>query len=166
MPNESAAPLLGQELVQIEWLVNGLLDAHVETLSAFRRAPLKEERETAALPTATPATEAKPVAAAPAAANLFERNAVELTFLSTQSVARKVINQIAGANQPFCIIRVLHVRNEKDKGPPRETASETSAPSIPAPSPAAKATPAALNFIVGNEKIETTAKIEIVRFTF
>ena len=30
LPNESAAPLLGQELVQIEWLVDGLLDARVE----------------------------------------------------------------------------------------------------------------------------------------
>jgi hypothetical protein len=167
LPNESAAPLLGQELVQIEWLVNGLLDAHVEALTAFRRAPLKDERGTAPLATPTPATGTRPAAGAPAAANLFERNVVELTFLSTPSVARKVVNQIAGANQQFCIIRLLRVRNEKEKGPAREAASETSAPSIPAPSPAAKApAAAALNFIVGNEKIETTAKIEIVRFTF
>jgi len=77
-----------------------------------------------------------------------------------------VINQIAGASQHFCIIRVLQVRNEKLKGPAREGAGEAPAASVPAPSPAAKATPAAaLNFIVGNEKIETTAKIEIVRFT-
>jgi hypothetical protein len=42
-----------------------------------------------------------------------------------------------------------------------ETAPEnTAAPNLPA-----KASPAgALNFIVGNEKIETTATIEIVRF--
>ena len=100
---------------------------------------------------------------------MFERNVVELTFVSAPSAARKIINQIAGANQEFCIIRLLHVRNEKEKGPLREVAAETSttAPSIPAPSPGAKPTPAAaLNFIVGNEKIETTAKIEIVRFTF
>jgi hypothetical protein len=58
------------------------------------------------------------------------------------------------------------VRNEKEKGPPREGAGETAAASVSAPSLAAKATPApALNFIVGNEKIETMAKIEIVRFT-
>lgn len=156
LPNEAAAPLLGQELVQIEWLMNGLLDARVESVSAFRRAPLREERGTTALPTATPA-------AAATAANLLERNVVELTFASTPAAARKVINQIAGSSQQFCIIRVLHVRNEKDKGPPREAGGETTAPSIPSakPSPAA-----ALNFIVGNEKVETTAKIEIVRFTF
>jgi hypothetical protein len=149
LPNEAAAPLLGQELVQIEWLVSSLLDARVESLTAFRRAPLREERGT----TAT--------------TNLLERNVVEINFVSTPAAARKVVNQIAGASQQFCIIRVLHVRNEKDKGPPREAGGETTAPSIPSPSPAAKPSPvAALNFIVGNEKIETTAKIEIVRFTF
>ena len=163
LPNESAAPLLGQELIQIEWLVNTLLDAHVESVNAFRRT-LKEERGTTPLPTATPAAGPKP-GATPAAANLFERNVVEVTFFSTPAAARKVIDQIAGANQQFCIIRLLHVRNEKEKGPPRET-GETAAPSIPAASPGAKPPPAAaLNFIVGNEKIETTARIEIVRFT-
>jgi hypothetical protein len=149
LPNESAAPLLGQELVQIEWLVSNLLDARVESVSAFRRAPLREERGK----TATTIQ--------------LERIVIELTFVSTPAAARKVINQIAGASQQFCIIRVLHVRNEKDKGPAREAGGETSAPSIPSPSPAAKPPPvAALNFIVGNEKIETTAKIEMVRFTF
>jgi hypothetical protein len=167
LPNEAAAPLLGQELVQIEWLVNGLLDARVESLSAFRRAPLREERGTTALPTPTPAPGAKPAAVTGATTSLLERNVVELTFVSTPAAARKIINQIAGASQQFCIIRELHVRNEKDKGPPREAGGETTAPSIPSSSPAAKAAPAAaLNFIVGNEKIETTAKIEIVRFTF
>jgi hypothetical protein len=153
LPNEAAAPLLGQELIQIEWLVDGLLDARVESISVFRRAPLQEERGTTI-----------PAGAKPAAAttNLLDRNAVELTFTSTPAAARKVINQIAGANLQFCIIRVLHVRNEKDKGPSRETGGETSAPSIPSAKPSLAA---ALNFIVGNEKVETTAKIEIVRFT-
>jgi hypothetical protein len=150
LPNESAAPLLGQELVQIEWLVNGLVDARVDSLTAFHRVPLRDEKGTAA----------------PSATTLLERNAVELTFLAAPAAARKVINQIAGANPQFCIIRLLHVRNEKDKGPPRESA-EASAPSVPSPSPPANATPAAaLSFIVGTEKIETTAKVEIVRFTF
>jgi hypothetical protein len=159
--SELAATLLGQELVQVEWLVNGLLDAHVDALTAFHRTPLREERGTAPLPTAKPLIPTVPII-------MFERNVVELTFVSAPGAARKVINQIAGANQEFCIIRLLHVRNEKDKGPAREVAAETTAaaPSIPS-SPGAKPTPAAaLNFIVGNEKIETTAKIEIVRFTF
>jgi hypothetical protein len=158
LPIEAAAPSLGQELAQIEWLVNSLLDAHVDALTAFRRVPLPEENNSSAAGTrAAPET---------AANKLFKRNVVEATFYSTPAAARKVINQIAGASQPFCIIRSLHVRNENDKGPPRETAGETSAASVPAPSTASKNTPvSALNFIVGNEKIETTATIEIVRFT-
>jgi hypothetical protein len=157
LPNESAAPLLGQDLAQIEWLLSSVLDAHVDAVTAFRRTPLPEERGSPAGVKAGPASTIKSP----------ERNVVEMTVFSTPSVARKVINQIAGARQHFCIVRLFHVRNEKDKGPPREAAGETALPSIPAPSSGAKATPAAaLNFIVGNEKIETTARIEIVRFTF
>jgi hypothetical protein len=165
LPIEAAAPALGQELVEIEWLVNSLLDAHVDAITAFRRAPLPEENKPSTAGTrATPTTTAATTTTTDN--KLFQRNVVEATFSSTPSAARKVINQIAGANQNFCIIRVLQVRNEKLKGPPREGAGETPAASVPAPSPAAKAPPAAaLNFIVGNEKIETTAKIEIVRFT-
>lgn len=163
LPSEAAAPLLGQELVQFEWLVNSLLDAHVDAVSSFRRGPLPEERTSAPLTTAT-AAGAKPAGPAATDSKLFERNVVELSFFSTPGAARKVINQIAGANQQFCIIRQLHVRNEKEKGPPRESAGETSAASVSS-SPVKTAPAAALNFIVGNEKIETTAKIEIVRFT-
>jgi hypothetical protein len=127
LPIESAAPSLGRELTQIEWLVNNLL---VESDSPAGGAPNK----------------------------LFQRDVVEATFSSTPGAARKVINQIAAATQPFCIVRLLHVRNENDKGPPRDVAAETST--------ATKTISAsALNFIVGNEKIETTATIEIVRFT-
>jgi hypothetical protein len=146
LPTEAAAPLLGQELVQIEWLLSAVLDAHVDAVGSFRRAPLAED--------------------VVAESKLVDRNVVELTFFSTPGAARKVINQIAGANQPFCVIRQLHVRNEKEKGPARESAGETPAASTGSSSSPAKTAPAAaLNFIVGNEKIETTAQIEIVRFT-
>ena len=138
LPNEAVAPLLGQELEQIEWLLNSLLDAPVEAVTAFRRTPLLTERKS------------------------LERNVIETTFISTPGAARKIINQLAAANEQFCIIRLLHVRNEKQKGPPRETPEEGVAlASASQPSPAA-----ALNFIVGTERIETTARIEIVRFTF
>jgi hypothetical protein len=173
LPNEVAAPLLGQELAQVEWLLNTLLDAHVEALTSFRRTPLPEEHGTApALPSPTPAAGEKP-GTVPAGAKLLERNVVEATFISTPGSARKILNQIAGANQQFYIVRLLHVRNEKEKGPSREVTVETPAvvPAAPSPAPAgspgAKPAPGpALNFIVGNEHIETTAKIEIVRFTF
>ena len=57
--------------------------------------------------------------------------------------------------------RTLHVLNEKETGPPREGAGSASA--LSAVSPAANS---ALNFIVGNEQVQTAARIEMIRFTF
>jgi hypothetical protein len=172
LPNEVAAPLLAQELTQIEWFLDTLFDARVDALTSFRRTSLPEEHANAGPPPASPATR-KPASLALAGPMLLERNVVEATFISTPGAARKVLNQIAGASQQIFIVRLWHVRNEKDKGPPRELAADvarvavaTSSPS-PASAPEAKPSPAAaLNFIVGNERIETSARIEIVRFTF
>jgi hypothetical protein len=171
LPNETAAPLLGQELAQVEWLLDALFEAGVDALTSFRRIPLREAHGIAS-PVSTPASR-KPGTIAPAGGKVVERNVVQATFVSTPAAARKVLNQIAGTNQQFFIIRLWHVRNEKDKGPPREVAADTAvvvaAASSPAPAGLREATPVvatALNFIVGNERIETTAKIEIVRFTF
>ena len=46
LPNEVAAPLLGQELAQVESLLDTLLEARVDTLISFRRTPLPEEHGT------------------------------------------------------------------------------------------------------------------------
>jgi hypothetical protein len=164
LPNEVAAPLLGQELAQVEWLLDTLFEARVDALTSFRRIPLPEEHGTAS-PASTPAGR-RPGAMALAGPKLLERNLIEATFVSTPAAVRKVLNQIAGANQQFFIVRLLHVRNEKDKGPPREVAADT-AGVVAAGSPEAKpSTATALNFIVGNERVQTSARIEIVRFTF
>jgi len=171
LPNEVAAPLLGQELAQVEWLLDALFEARVEALTSFRRTPLREEHGTAS-PASMPASR-KTGTIAPAILKMIERNVVEATFVSTPAAARKVLNQIAASDQQFFIVRLLHVRNEKAKGPPREGAADTTgvvaAISSPVPAGSTEAKPAvatALNFIVGNERIETTAKIEIVRFMF
>jgi hypothetical protein len=173
LPNEVAAPLLGQELAQVEWLLDTLFEARVDALISFRRTPLPDERGTALPPPASTPASRKPGAMALAGPKLLERNVVQATFVSTPAAARKVLNQIAGASQQFFIVRLLHIRNEKDKGPPREVAAETAGVVAAASSPALAGSPepkpptaTALNFIVGNERVETTAKIEIVRFTF
>lgn len=173
LPGEAAAPLLGQELAQVEWLLGTLFDARVDALTFFRRTPLPEEHSTASPPPASTSASRRPGAAAPAGPELLERNVIEATFVSTPAAARKVLNQIAGANEQFFIVRLWHVRNEKDKGPSREVAADASGAAASTPSPASTGSPDAgssapttLNFIVGNERIETTAKIEIVRFMF
>ena len=94
---------------------------------------------------------------------MVERGVINLTFASSPSAARKVLNQLGSSNQQFYVLRTLHVRNEKEKAPVREASP------APGATPAAAAAPGkkeALSFIVGTEHIETSARIELVRFTY
>jgi hypothetical protein len=156
MPKTAVAPLLGQELSQIQMLINILLDAKVDSVTSLHRAPLPEEQPLSLTPKPAPSPGLKPPATKVSAATLLERNVVDLTFKAAPSVARKVLNEIANSTGQFFIIRTLYGHNEKDKGPPREKAAEAT------PSPGETA----LNFIVGNEHIEVSARIEMVRFNF
>ena len=168
MPKTPVAPLLGQELSQIQMLINILLDAKVDGVTSFRRAPLPEERGPGPSPTPTPGRVPgqRTVAAKPITPPLLERNVIDLTFKAAPGAARKVLNEITSSTGQFYIIRTLYVHNEKDKGPPREkTAGPTPAETTQA-NPAQQSPAAPLNFIVGNEHIEVSARIEMLRFTF
>jgi hypothetical protein len=170
LPNTAAAPLLGQELGQMELLLNMLIDARIDAVSALVRLPLAEERGAVAPRTAPAPSGRKPPGAAAAGPNMVERGIVDVTFTSSPSAMRKVLNQLGSSNQQFYITRTLHVRNEKDKGPVREQAGAggvapaTAAPGTPALARAASAP--ALTFIVGNEHVETSARVELIRFNF
>jgi hypothetical protein len=149
-------------------LINILLDAKVDSVTSFRRAPLAEERGPS--PTPTPPSPGRRVATTKPGSTpvptSIGRNVVDVTFKAPPSAARKVVNEIAASSGQFFIIRTLYVHNEKDKGPPREkTASPTPTPTAQA-SPGQPGAGAALNFIVGNEHIEVSATIEMLRFTF
>ena len=169
MPNTAVTPLLGQELSQIQMLINILLDAKVDSVTSLRRPRLPEERGAAPTPTPSPSP-GRRVATAKLGGTpvptLIERNIVDVTFKAAPSAARKVRNAIVSSTGQFFIVRTLYVHNEKDKGPSREKAAG------PAPAESAQATgaqPAAagsLNFIVGNEHIEVSATIEMLRFAF
>jgi hypothetical protein len=158
LPDTAAAPLLAQQLAQVELLLNILIDARVESVTVLRRVPVAAA--TSASPSPTPAGGRKPAAAA-AAAPVIERSVVDASFVSLPGAARRVLNQVSTTDQQFYIIRTLHVLNEKDKGPVRD-----GAPGAAAATPAPGAANTALNFIVGNERITTSARIEMVRFAF
>ena len=169
MPDTAVTPLLGQELSQIQMLINILLDAKVDSVTSFRRAPLTEEHGASPTPTPSPAAGRRIATTKPGntpAPPLIERNIVDISFKAAPGATRKVLNEIAASTEQFFIIRTLYVHNEKDKGPPRERGAS------PTPTPVAQGSPvqpgaaAGLNFIVGNEHIDVSATIEMLRFTF
>jgi hypothetical protein len=161
LPDTAAAPLLGQELSQIQMLINILLDAKVDSVTSFRRAPLPEEHAASSTPTPSPAGRtAMATKTATPPPMLLKRNIVDLTFKATPAAARKALNEIVNSSGQFFIIRTLYVHNEKDKGPSRQRTGEP-APAAPPTQPGAAAP---LNFIVGNEHIEVSATIEMLRF--
>lgn len=170
LPNTAATPLLGQELAQVQMLMNIVIDSRVDSVTVFKRTPLPEERSAA--PSPSPAPGRKPAEPAASGLKLLERHIVDITFVGSPSAARKAINQISSAGEQVYIIRTLRVLNEKLKGPERDQRPSGSAPAASSPAPSAEAAqPAskqgsALNFMVGNEHIEVAAKIEIVRFTY
>ena len=164
LPETAVTPLLGQELSQIQMLINILVDAKVDSVTSFHRARLPEELRSLSAPTPSPAAGRMATAtktATPPPISL-QRNIVDLTFKATPAAARKVLNEIVNSSGQFFIIRSLYVHNEKDKGPTRQrteatqTTSQTVSPQAGAGAP--------LNFIVGNEHIEVSATIEMLRF--
>lgn len=153
LPTTAAAPLLGQELAQVELLFGILIDARVDAIAAVKRTT--PPTEATAAPTPPPK---KPSALANAAPPVVERAIVDLTFTASPSAMRKVSNQIASAERQFFIVRTLYVRNQQLKGPAREQTAATAGTTPPPTS--------AIKFIVGNEHVEITARIEMVRFAF
>ena len=147
LPNTGDAARLGQELAEVEVLVNILIDGHVDTIAAVKRV-------------VSPEAAAPPTGPKPTTSSIVERDIVDLSFTASPSATRKVLNQIASAEGAFFIVRVLHVQNEQQKGPAREAAGATKAAAAPSSSPGA------IKFIVGNEHVETGAKVELVRFAF
>src|SRR6266699_6594881 len=114
LPTTAAAPLLGQELAQVELLFGILIDARVDAIAAVKRTAPPAEA------TAAPTPPKKPSGLANAPPALVERTVVGLTFTASPSAMRKVLNQIASSDRQFFIVRTLYVRNEQQKGPSRE----------------------------------------------
>jgi hypothetical protein len=163
LPAPDDAPALGQELSQIQLLLNTIIEARVDAITAFHRIS-RPGTGTAAgpAPAATPRAPSKPSPGP----KLIEQRTVEFAISASPTAGRRVINQIAAENEQFFIIRAIYVKNQKDKGPPRENAGPSAA--VPPPNPtgaAPAATPAGpLNFIVGNEHIDLSARVELVNF--
>src|SRR5437773_6263916 len=83
MPNTAVTPLLGQELSQIQMLINIVLDAKVDSVTSLHCTPLPEEGGPSSTSTPSPTVGRRAPAAMPGgtpAPPLVERNLVDLTF--------------------------------------------------------------------------------------
>ena len=137
-PNRDAAPLLGQELQAVEFIVNELLDRKIDSIvKDIDRAPLPEENNQ------------KPPK------DLVLRHPIVVTFVSEQGRFRTMLNDIISSTKQFYIVSLIQVKNQKPVSPARASASAAPAPS---------ANQGRLTFIFGAEKVEVTMKIEIVDF--
>ncbi len=164
LPNGLAASRLGRQLRAIQWIVNTMIETHVDSLNGLTRPPLLEEKG-AAGPPPTPgrAGAAKATPAAEETGKIVDSTSIEVAFTASPAAARRVINQIAAAKEQFYILRTLQVKNQEDKGPKRGAVAE--APAVAPPSGATgKAAEPSITFIVGTEHIEVAAKIEIMKF--
>src|SRR6476659_3677064 len=169
LPSPEDAPALGQELSQVQLLLNTIIEARVDAITAFHRLSRPGTATgTSPAPAATPRTPSKPSPGL----KLIEQRTVEFAISASPAAERRVLNQISADNEQFFIIRAIYVKNQKEKGPPSETAALAGAaiplptPVVPAGvSPVPAATPAGpLNFIVGNEHIDLSARVELVNF--
>lgn len=161
LPNSAAtAALLGRELKAIEALLNLIIAAHVDSLGSLTRTPLAQEKSAA--PAATPTPPKMRVPNPPPRANAapaIEGNPLELSFAGSPAATRKVLNGIVAAKEQLFVIRALVVKNQVDKGPKRESAE---AAATPAPTTKNAPAPGGVNFIVGTEHVNVSAKVEIV----
>ena len=153
LPDTTATPVLGQQLNQVEMLVNILIDNKVDAIADLKRPAAPPE----------PAVVASPVARKTESPKVVERSVVDVAFTASPTALRKVLNEIASFDRQFFIVRTLHVRNEQQNGPSREQ-SDTASSATAASNAVSSA--GALKFIVGTEHVEAAASVELVQFTF
>lgn len=188
-PTPEAAAPLGRMVRAIETAVTSLIDAGATKIEELKIEKLPEEGGKAA----TPVDSRRPgERKQDEGRKLVQRYPFEIAFEGKESTFRTFINGLVSSKEQFYIPASVVVNNEKQEGPPKALAAEFSpapAPIAATPTtppavdpgtntPAAAATevvvaqpaggaPAAegLAFIVGEEKLQVTMRIEVVDFT-
>ncbi|MDR3402756.1 MAG: Amuc_1100 family pilus-like protein [Chthoniobacter sp.] len=166
--NEAAAPL-GRELKGIEWVVNQFLarpSNQVQAVVSLLRADLPEERERGGK--SGKGGGGGPGAGGPGGAgkggqggggggssrrDLVKYHPFDIVVSCKPAALREVLKTITGPQAPqFYVLRQIRIRNEKEKGPPRAGEANASGD---------KQT---VQYIVGEEWIEVSARFEVVDF--
>lgn len=176
-PDTAATPLLTQHLDAIQNLVDTLINQHIEKVTGIKRGLLPQE---AGAPTPAPgASQGKP--GVPSVPPLVSKYPLEIVFTALPSSFRDSLNKITSDKELY-IVRGLLVKNQMEKGPSRlpegGPGTPGGAPGFgPNPAPGVAATgldangvpipplpdkgPPPLRYVVGQEKLDVTARIEI-----
>ena len=173
-PDTAATPLLNVQLDSISNLVTLLIKTRIDKLVSIKRAPLPQEGGAAATPTPPPGSRGL---SAPAAPELVSKQVLEIAFTTLPGSFRDSLNSIVKDKRLY-VVRALAIKNQVDKGPPREVADAgvpggPGAPSTPAPTAPdpngvpnpqlPEKGPPPLRYVVGQEKLDVTARIELVK---
>lgn len=172
-PDRDAATPLGRDLKAIEWVINQLISAPVIKVSSIKRDDIPEEKGKAG---AGPGPGAKPGSGGGGKGQgknhgeMVSNHAFTVSYVCKQRQGANVLNALINPNAPqFLIPRTIRILNSNPKPPSRiDATAGAGAPPPDAATAVPGAAPAAgsgtVGYLVGEETVEFTVRLEIVDF--
>jgi hypothetical protein len=161
-PKAELAPQLQRELEAVEKAVTILLESNISELKDIKRDPLPEEAGKASSTSAASRVVANKAQKKP----LAERQGFEVQFVSAEGQLQKFINELVSSKEQFFVPKSVEVANQQDKGPsktaqvpPPQPPTTQGGQNSPTSAPASS-----MNIILGDEKLNVVARIDIVNF--
>lgn len=152
-PEPEAVGPLSRQLKAIQWVIEKLIEAKITRLASLKRTPLPEEKSLASATNAR-----KPGREERSGRELVSKFPVDIEIAARQKSVADALNVIVGPSAPqFYILRVVRFKNQNPKGPDRV------APGAPASATGQPAAP--VGYILGEELVEASLRLEIVEFT-
>ncbi|MEY5027424.1 MAG: hypothetical protein RLZZ244_2952 [Verrucomicrobiota bacterium] len=176
VPKADFAPALGRQLQAAGLLLETLIQSTPSELKTFERTEI--EVDPAPAPPAKDPTADKGKEKSkdkdkaknpPPAKPLLTGNTFKLEFITKPSGLRHFLNALASQKEYLLVTRSLSIQNEKLKGPPKKPLDTDAPPSAASPAalgaaPPATSAPDAGQFILGDEKITVSMRVELVTF--
>ncbi|MEO6569892.1 MAG: Amuc_1100 family pilus-like protein [Opitutaceae bacterium] len=169
VPKPEAAAPLGRQLGAMELALMQLLESRITEVTELKRETLSEEGQPAGSNSSGRSGTDAPKASSGKsdAKELVTRNSFDIAFVGQEAKFHSFINALIGSKQQFFIPKSVTVKNEKLEGPPRLDVSAVPQPTNPNPPSGTPSTepPAASKYIVGDEKLQVSMRIDVVHFS-
>jgi hypothetical protein len=179
-PKPEAAAPLGRMLEAMELAVTNLFETNISELTEIRRDNLPEEgiaSNTPEPPKGSQRGRDEKDKGKDKDTSLAKRISFYLTFVAAEPSFRNFLNSLIQSKQQFFVPNTITVANQADKGPSKAELGPGTPPPPPPPldppapgNPPSPAPPAptpgapARKFVVGEEKLTITMRIDIVEF--